>query len=244
MHCDTLRGEPLHVGHRRIVIGERPMHNLFLEDGEQAGRRLASLAAARYCGGGNGYATAVQQDALSGQIDHHEQGSGRSGLRLPDKLPGAEPSCSLYDRQLLVCHWVCGSRGGDASQKSQFNQPFHHLPRSGDSLPNRPPASGCALARQERRPHRESHGWRLRGGPQVGSYLAVTRGPLPYVRNGSKSEARLVAALGRKLPSEGATLRNCHPTNSGRAAVLGMELKKRRLAGAFSDWWSRGGSNP
>ena len=200
MHCDTLRRKPLHVGHRRIVIGARPMHNLFLQDGEHAGRRLASLAAARYCRGGNGYATAVQQDALSGQIDHQEHGSGRSGLRLPNKLAGAEPSCSIYDRQLLVCHRVCGSRGGDARQKSQFNQPFHQLPRSGDSLPNRPPATGCALAWQERRPHRESHGWRLRGGRQVGSYLAVTRWPLPYVRNGSNADARLMAASGRKLP--------------------------------------------
>ena len=146
MHCDTLRGEPLHVGHRRIVIGARPMHDLLLQDGEHAGRRLASLAAGRYCRRGNGHAVAVQQGALSGQIDHQEQGSGRSGLRVPDKLAGAEPSCSLHDRQLLVCSGLCGGRGGDARQKSQLQSAVSPIPSFRRFAPEQAPGYGLRFS--------------------------------------------------------------------------------------------------
>lgn len=88
---DAAPGEPLHVGHRGIVIEARIMLDVALQDGEHAGRRPVAGTAGRDGRNADRHAIAVYHGALGGEA-HDEQGGafGRHVGR-PEKLARLKP---------------------------------------------------------------------------------------------------------------------------------------------------------
>ena len=100
---DAVPGDALHVRHMGIVIHVRAVVDLFIDNGEDAGRRLASLGAGRYGGAQDPALGVVDSDLLG--LDRHDRHDrlaclarrrrlfGLRGARLPRRVGGQRRQC-------------------------------------------------------------------------------------------------------------------------------------------------------
>src|SRR6476619_2059648 len=92
MERDAIPGQPMHVGHRCIVVGLRIVLYFLLQDCEDPRRRLVALRARR--AGRDPYLdpVAIDIDALLGQRDDDCERARWRPFRMPIELAGLELS--------------------------------------------------------------------------------------------------------------------------------------------------------
>ena len=86
MQRDAVPGDALHVRHRGIVIQGRVVVLVLLQDGEDAGRRLASLGAGRHRRAKDPAVGVVERDLLA--LDRHDRHDRLAGLARRRRLGG------------------------------------------------------------------------------------------------------------------------------------------------------------
>ncbi len=85
---DAVPGDALHVRHVGVVIHVRAVVDLFLDNGEDAGRRLAFRGAGRYRRAQDPAVRVVERDLLG--LDRHDRHDRLTGLARRRRLLGLE----------------------------------------------------------------------------------------------------------------------------------------------------------
>ena len=86
MQRDARPGQPVHVRHRRVVVGRGMVVLVLLQDLEHAGRRCVAELAGRAGRGGDAHAVAVDVDPLIGERDDDEDRAARRAVGIPVEL--------------------------------------------------------------------------------------------------------------------------------------------------------------
>ena len=132
MQRDARPGQPVHVGHRRIVVGRGMVVLVLLQHHEHAGRRRVPRLAGR--AGRDGYADAVAIDVhqLLRQRDDHRDRPGRLAIRMPGELAGLQVGDLLQhllsDRLRRDQAHADSQPAGEKLTSVQISKPVHHSP--------------------------------------------------------------------------------------------------------------------
>ena len=90
MHADAGVGEPLHVGHRRVVVFFRIVLPMLAENAEDAARRGVALRAGAYARAANEDAVPIHVHGLLGNAHEDHERTARRKLGVPPILAWLE----------------------------------------------------------------------------------------------------------------------------------------------------------
>ncbi len=97
MQRDARPGEPVHVGHRRIVVGRGMVVLVLLQDLEHAGRRRVAELAGRAGRGGDAHPVAINIEPLVGKRDDDDDRPARRAVGIPVEFAVRELIGGLVD---------------------------------------------------------------------------------------------------------------------------------------------------